>query len=136
MTSKRLPPPGLIPLLCALAVLVLLAPPPAAAEDMALDNGRIRAEFNDHGLVSIGTPKTARSLAFSADPSAVTIDGTPILIASLGPAEIEMAPARIAYRYARDPYTFDVVYELKPAWGFLTKQIIVTSARPRVFRVN
>ncbi len=136
MTPKRALPPGLLPILSGLAALVLLAAVPAAAEDMVLDNGRIRAEFNDHGLVAIGTPKTGRTLAFSADPSSVTIDGTPILIGRLGPAEIEMTPARVAYRYARDPYTFDVVYELKPAWDFLAKQIVVTSARSRVFRVH
>ena len=136
MTPKRALPPGLLPILSGLAALVLLAAVPAAAEDMVLDNGRIRAEFNDHGLVAIGIPKTGRTLAFSADPSSVTIDGTPILIGRLGPAEIEMTPARVAYRYARDPYTFDVVYELKPAWDFLTKQIVVTSARSRIFRVH
>jgi hypothetical protein len=125
-----------VPILMVLAALVGLAAPPAAAEEMALDNGRIRAEFNDQGLVSVGTPKTGRALGFSADPSSVTIDGTAVVIGRLGPAEVEMTPVRIAYRYARDPYTFDVVYELKPAWNFLTKQIVVTSARSRVFRIN
>ena len=66
----------------------------------------------------------------------MTIDGTVVEIGRLGPAEIEMTPAKIAYRYARDPFTFDVIYELKPAWHFLTKQIVVTSARSRVFHVN
>jgi hypothetical protein len=136
MTSKRALSPGLVPTILAMAVLAGAAAIPAAAEEMALDNGRIRAAFDDHGLVSIGTSKTGRTLALSADPSSVTIDGTAVLIGSLGPAEIEMTPAKVAYRYARDPYTFDVVYELKPAWDFLTKQIIVTSARNRVFRVN
>lgn len=119
-----------------LAVLLLIAALPAAAAEMTLDNGRLRAEFDDHGLVSIGAPKTGRTVTFSADPSSVTLDGTAVAIDRLGPAEIEMTPAKIAYRYARDPYTFDVVYELKPAWHFLTKQIVVTSARGRVFRVN
>ncbi len=118
------------------AALSLLAPPPAAAEEMALDNGRVRAEFNDRGLVSLSAPKAGRTLTFSADPALVTIDGAAILIGSLGPAEIEMTPAKVAYRYARDPFTFDVVYELKPAWDFLTKQIVVTSARGRAFRIN
>ena len=138
MISKRALPPGfsLTIILVACAGLVIAAATPAAAEDMALDNGRVRAEFNDRGLVSLGAPKTGRTLAFSADPSSITIDGVPLLINGLGPAEIEMTPAKVAYRYTRDPFTFDVVYELKPAWDFLTKQIIVASARSRVFHVN
>jgi hypothetical protein len=136
MTTKRALPPGPIRILSVLAALALAAAVPAAAEEMVLDNGRVRAEFSDQGLVSLGSPKTGRTLAFSADPSSVTIDGERILIGSLGPAEIEMTPAKVAYRYTRDPYTFDVIYELKPAWDFLTKQIIVTSARGRAFRVN
>jgi hypothetical protein len=136
MTPKRPSPPVLILCLIGFSALALAAVPGARAEDMVLDNGRIRASFNDQGLVSIGSPKPDRTLTFSADPSAVTIDGAAVLIGGLGPAEIEITPAKVAYRYTRDPFTFDVVYELKPAWEFLTKQIIVTSARSRVFHVN
>jgi hypothetical protein len=127
--------PRPIRLVLPLTALSLLLAVPAAA-DMVLDNGRVRAEFNDRGLVSIGAPKPGRTLAFSADPSSVTIDGVPVLIGAMGPAEIEMTPARVAYRYTRDPFTFDVVYELKPGRDFLTKQIVVASARSRVFRVQ
>jgi len=136
MTAKRAGRTPRIRLLTVLTVLLILAALPAAAAEMVLDNGRLRAEFDDHGLVSIAAPKTGRTLAFSADTSSVSIDGTAVDIGRLGPAEIEMTPAKVAYRYTRDPYTFDVVYELKPAWHFLTKQIVVTSARSRVFRVN
>jgi hypothetical protein len=136
MTLKRVVPAGLVPALCVLAALAGAATSPAAAEEMALDNGRVRAEFNDRGLVSIAAPKAGRTLSFSADPSSITIDDVPVLIDGLGPAEIEMTPAKVAYRYTRDPFTFDVVYELKPAWEFVTKQIVVTSARSRVFRIN
>ena len=125
-----------VPLALGLGLISLLAAPPAAAENTALDNGRIRAEFNDRGLVSVGAAKPGRMLAFSADPSSITIDGAPVLINDLGPAEIEMTPAKVAYRYTRDPFTFDVVYELKPGRDFLTKQIVVTSARSRAFRVR
>jgi hypothetical protein len=134
MTPKSLPPP--VRILLGLFPLLLAAVPSLSAEDMILDNGRIRASFNDQGLVSIGSLKPDRTLTFSADPAAITIDGQPVLIGSLGPAEIETTPAKVAYRYTRDPFTFDVVYELKPAWEFLTKQIIVTSARSRVFHIN
>jgi len=129
MTAKRALP--------ALIFLVLAVLPGSAraADNMALDNGRLRAEFDDRGLVSLAAPRTGRTLTFSADPSSVTIDGAVIDINGLGPAEIETTPAKVAYRYTRDPYTFDVVYELKPARDFLTKQIVVTSARSGVFRV-
>ena len=135
MTAKRLPR---VLLFLGPAALLLLAAVPvlAAAENMALDNGRIRAEFNDRGLVSIAAPRTARTLALSADPSSVTIDGAAVDIGALGPAEIEMTPAKVAYRYTRDPYTFDVIYELKPARDFLTKQIVVTSARSGAFHIQ
>ncbi len=138
MTAMRPTSPGPTRALLALAALsVLLASAVQAhAEDMALDNGRIRAAFNDQGIASISLPKSGRALAFSADPSTITIDGAAVLIGSLGPAEIEMTPAKVAYRYTRDPYTFDVIYELKPAWEFLTKQIVVSSARSRAFHIN
>jgi hypothetical protein len=136
MTVPRALPPRPIPLALILAVLALFAAPLLEAEEMALDNGRVRAVFNDRGLVSIAAPRTGRTLAVSADPAAVTIDGAPIPISGLGPAEIEMTPAKVAYRYYSDPFTFDVVYELKPAWDFLTKQIVVTSARRQAFRIN
>ena len=47
MTAKRVPPARLATLALGLAASVLLAAPPSAAEEMVLDNGRIRAEFND-----------------------------------------------------------------------------------------
>ena len=130
MTAKRA-----LPVLVFVSLAVLSAAVPAA-QDMVLDNGKIRAVFNDRGLVSLAAPQTGRTLTFSADPSSVTIDGAVVDIGGLGPAEIETTPAKIAYRYVRDPYTFDVIYELKPAWDFLTKQIVVASARSRVFRVQ
>jgi hypothetical protein len=124
--------------LSAVILLGLAAPPlpGLAAEDMVLDNGRLKAGFNDRGLVSISAVKPGRTLTFSADPASVTIDGETLSVGSLGPAEIEMTPAKVAYRYARDPFTLEVVYELKPAWDFLTKHVVVTSARRRPFRVQ
>jgi len=72
MTAKRALPALVF---VSLAALFLSAAVPAAAEDMALDNGRLRAVFNDHGLVSLAAPQTGRTLTFSADPSSVTIEG-------------------------------------------------------------
>jgi hypothetical protein len=129
-----------------LGILALVVPPAAgparwsalAAQDnaLALENGLLKAEFNDRGLVSLTGIKANRKIVLSADPSALTIDGTKISVETLGLAEIETKPARLTYRYTQDPYTIEVVYELRPGWGFLSKQVILTSAVSAPFHVS
>jgi len=70
ITAKRA-----LPALVFVSVAVLSAAMPAVAQDMALDNGRLRAVFNDRGLVSLAAPQTGWTLTFSADPASVTIEG-------------------------------------------------------------
>lgn len=121
-------------------VMLLAAAAPFAAgqsgEDMVLENGRLRARFDDAGLVSLSSVKTGRTVTFSVDPTILSLDGSSVDVRNLGPAEVEMTPAKVAFRYARDPYAFEVIYELKPAWHFLTKQVVVTSASRRPYRVG
>ncbi len=108
----------------------------AAAEEFVLENGRLRAEFNDRGLVALSDVRTGRRVAFSADPTGVAIDAQRVAVDGLGPAEVETKPAKLTFRYVRDPYTFDVAYELRPGWAFLSKQLVVTSAGRSSFRLK
>ncbi|MGD1008865.1 MAG: hypothetical protein ABR951_01800 [Candidatus Aminicenantales bacterium] len=103
---------------------------------LILENELIKAEFNDRGLVSLTGIRANRKIVFSADPSSLTVDGAKISVESFGQAELEMKPARLTYRYTQDPYTIEVVYELRPGWGFLSKQVILTSAVSAPFHVN
>jgi hypothetical protein len=119
-----------------LAVSGLSAAGEAQDNALALRNENLKADFNDHGLVSLTAVRTNRRIVFSADPSAVTVDGTKIVVAALGLAEMEIKPARMTYRYVKDPYTIEVVYELRPGWGFLSKQIILSSAAGAAFHVH
>jgi hypothetical protein len=108
----------------------------APAGDFVLENGRLKAEFSDRGLVSLTDLRTSHKVVFSGDPSALTVNGERIAVDSLGPAEVETKTAKLTFRYVRDPYTFDVAYELRPGWGFLSKQIILTSAVSTPLRVK
>jgi hypothetical protein len=110
--------------------------PPAQAGALVLENENLRAEFNDQGLVSLAGVKTGRKMVFSAGPTVLTIDGAKIAVETLGLAEMETKPARLTYRYSQDPYTIEIAYELRPGWGFLTKQVILTSAVSASFRIN
>jgi hypothetical protein len=124
-------------LILLLAVLLGLSSAVMAQESaFTLENGRLRAEFNDRGLVALSAPGTGRRIAFSADPTAIAFDGERIAVDNLGPAEVETKPAKLTYRYARDPYTFDISYELRPGWPFLSKQIVLTTAGRSSFRLK
>src|SRR5512143_500990 len=117
----------------------MAAPPGVLAgsqDELVLDNGRLRADFNDRGLVSVTSVRTNRRLGFSGDPAAITVDGRRLSVDELGPAEIEMKPARLTFRYAKDPYTLEVVYDLKAGWGFLSKHLVLTSAGRSAYRVD
>jgi hypothetical protein len=119
-----------------LAVSVLSGARPPQENAPALVNENLRADFNDHGLVSLTGVRTNRKIVLSGDPSAVTVDGARLEISSLGLAEMEIKPSRLTYRYVKDPYTIEVVYELRPGWGFLSKQIVLSSAAGAAFHVS
>ncbi len=106
------------------------------AEGFTLENGRLRAEFNDRGLVSLADVRTNHGIVLSADPTSLTVNGERLAVDEFGSAEVETKPAKLTFRYTKDPYTIDVTYELRPGWGFLTKQVILTSAVSAPFRVN
>ncbi len=107
-----------------------------SAEEFTLENGRIKAEFNEHGLVAITETGTERRIEFAGDGTSMRIDGELLDCADLGSAEIEITPSRMAFRYARDPVTLDVIYELRPGWGFLSKQLVYSSALRTTYRVE
>jgi hypothetical protein len=109
---------------------------PAQENPLTLENESLKAVFNDRGLVSLSALKTGRRIGFSADPSALTVDGARIAVGDLGLAEMEIKPARLTYRYVKDPYTIEVVYELRPGWAFLTKQIVLASAASAGYHVD
>jgi hypothetical protein len=127
----------LIGAILVITVLPAIPAAPAAQENaLTLENENLRAVFSDHGLASLSALKTNRKIVFSSDPSALTINGTKIAVADLGLAEMEIKPARLTYRYVKDPYTIEVVYELRPGWGFLSKQVILSSAASATFHID
>lgn len=108
----------------------------AQDESMVLDNGLLRAEFGDSGLASLTDQKLKKGLKFGRDRFSVRIGGKVFEPAGLGLAEIEMRPASLVYRYTADPYTFEIIYELRQGRRFLTKQIKVTTASFSPFQVE
>ncbi len=138
MKTKRAGFALLLPIL-ALPLLNGLCPPAARCsqpQDLTLDNGRLKAEFNERGLVSLTELQALRKIVFAGDPSTITIGGRTLTVSDLGTAEIETKPSRLSFRYTQDPYTIEVAYELRPGWAFLSKQIILSTASPSTYHIN
>jgi len=110
---------------------VLLAVSSAAfsQETHVLKNDRIKAEFDERGLVGISA--NDRTLEFKGDLSAITIDGRTIDTSTLTPAGVDGKGNTLIYRFGPD---LNVVYEIKPDWGFVSKQLVYSKGGE--FRVN
>ncbi len=113
-----------------------IPPLAGAAEDFVLDNGRLRAEFDERGLVALSDLRSKRRIEFSGETASITVDGVTMSGPDLGFAEIESTPSRMAYRYVRDPVTLEVFYELRPGRDFLSKHLVYNSALRGAYHVD
>jgi hypothetical protein len=108
----------------------------ATASAASLSNDRISADFNDRGLASLHDEATRSTYHFSRDDFEFTIDGRRYDSGTLPAPERSADETRITFTYREGPFEFAVVYELRPGWRFLSKQIAIAAASPAKFRVD
>ena len=125
MTISRLAP---------LALALLLKASLVGAQ--TLTNGQLRAEFGPRGLTSIRDLASARTHRFRADEFAITLGGQVFGSAGLRSPNKRTTRETVVYRYIAGTYAFDVTYELKPGWRFVSKQISVVSLVAKSFHVG
>src|SRR3954447_10272343 len=116
-------------------VLALVLVPACTARGIELSNGVITARFEDRGLVAVAD-NTRGEYTFSSDEFWAVVDGRRIDPSQLPRPTIDRAGLTLTYKYRADRLTVDVVYEMRPAWGFVSKQLRIQSSESRVFRVN
>ena len=102
-----------------------------------LTNDRVSAHFNARGLQSIYDQSLKRTFQLSHDEFALNIDGQEILSQRLNAPTVRNEASTLVYSFEAAPYKVCVTYELKPGWGFVSKQLAVTSfSAKQSFRVN
>src|SRR5947209_3386461 len=116
-------------------VLAVFLVPVCTAQGIELSNGVIKARFDDRGLVSLAD-STHGEYPFSSDAFWAVVDGRKIDPSRLPRPTADRAGLTLTYRYAANGFTIDVVYEMRPAWGFVSKQLRIQSSESRVFRVD
>jgi hypothetical protein len=101
-----------------------------------LENEKIRADFDAGGLVSLCDKQLNQALSFSADHWSFIIDHHLVDSVHLEPRERVREPDGIRYVFREGSFDVNVVYQLKPGWRFITKQLFVANRKNDVYTVR
>ena len=107
-----------------------------AAGAQVLRNTHLRVAFGARGLASITDLSSARTDRLLSDDAAVTIGADTFDTRTLAAPSREVRRNEVIYHYRTGTYRFDVMYELKPGWSFVGKQLSVTALVARKFTVG
>lgn len=110
-----------LPVFPSILLVAAAAPHAQAAERLA--NDHVRAELDDRGLTSF-TLRGEPTLRMTEVPVSLKIDGA--TISAVGSPRITRGQGKVTYAYASEGYGLEVVYELRPTWRFVSKQIRVS----------
>lgn len=125
-------------ILLGASLLVGIISSAAVSAERMLKNNTITARFGDRGLVSITDTRSGKTIDFGDNGSSITVDGKVYHTDKLDSSGVTETSSTVTYTYSADGTPFKVVYELKPAWVFLSKQLVFAgeSAAYRVNTVN
>lgn len=116
------------------AVLLVLGAQVAAAQ--VLRNTQLRAQFGSRGLTSLTSVADGRTIRLRSDDVAITLATQLIDSRSLPAPSRRVAQDSVIYQYRTGTFNLDVIYELRPGWHFISKQISVTALAARNFSVG
>ena len=101
-----------------------------------LANESLRVQFGPRGMTAITDLVHPRTHALGRDDFAVTI-GEQSYASGMLPTPVTrtIRNGRV-FRYRAGAFVIDVTYELKPRWGFVSKQVSVTANAQQTFVVH
>ncbi len=120
--------------LCLIAATGFLVP--VVRSENALSNEKLRVGFDARGLSSIDDLALGKSIRFREDKFSIVVDDKEISSEALMPKPPQKEGNKLIYSYASPPYTLEAVYELRPGWRFVSKQLFVRAPAGSQFRVN
>jgi len=117
-------------------VLAALAHPASGQSAPILSNDAIRAEFAGPRLAALVDLRTGFRVRFADETFSLTIDGAKIDEKSLVPTVLKSDRQRFACTYRGSNFNVRVIYEVRPGWRFLSKQVVVEPIGGADYRVN
>ncbi|MDQ6887998.1 MAG: hypothetical protein M3068_11985 [Gemmatimonadota bacterium] len=117
-------------------LLIGAAPGLLLATPAVLSNAHLRAEFDERGLVALVDRAGGTTFRLEQDGFSLALDSTTFDSRMLSLPTRRFAPGRVVYVWAAGAYRLELVYELRPGWRFLSKQLFVTASPAASFRVR
>ncbi|MCF7674067.1 MAG: hypothetical protein K9N23_01770 [Akkermansiaceae bacterium] len=115
-----------LPRCLSLTAGLFLFAPLASGGQFRLDNGLLTAEFDDHGLTGLAAAGAPAVLEFANDSAALEVAGERLEVAGLKLTGMKEEKESLTYSYAAGNRQLEVVYQLKPSWRFVSKQLRLT----------
>jgi hypothetical protein len=101
-----------------------------------LENTHLSALFSQAGLTGLYDRKLNKTYKIDQDAFSVTIDDHIITSGDIKTTSINKGNDRLTYVLEDDNYSISVVYELKPSWAFVSKQLKIRPKIKKSFMVN
>lgn len=123
---------------CRLAISFFLLTCTAISFGQILDlkNNQITATFGTRGLTSVSNQDSSAQVHFKSDEFSFSIDQDEFDSANLTPKIERSGDDRITYRYGAHGYIVNVVYEMRPDWRFVTKQLQISEAPRTTYKLQ
>lgn len=113
-----------VPLAVAAVSIAMLAAP-AIGRAGSLDNGVLSARFEDGALVRLALAGGGQ-IELAGESGSITIDGKTLAVPGLKRLDEQTTPDSVTFIYdAGEGRRLRVVYELKPAWHFIAKRLVL-----------
>lgn len=122
-------------------VLLLSAVPLAHAGSniapIVLDNGILRVTFNEVGIETIYDIGTGHKIVVEQDDFQLELaDGRRFVADASAAVSADRRKQQATYAYQAAGFNVEVVYDLKPGWRFVSKQILISTTTPGQFTVR
>ena len=115
--------------------LLLVGDMPGFANE-TLENDLLRVEFDDQGLAALHDKASNKTLEFEGDYFSFIVEHNLIDSKHLEAREHIPTADSLTYTFKDGAIDVQVIYELKPGWRFITKQIRFTSKKDDIYTVS
>jgi hypothetical protein len=105
--------------------------------NLTLHNKFLEVNFDKQGLLSITDKLNSHTLLFHNDSASITVNDYTLDTVNADPVKIEKEGNSLSYTSTFNGHSLKVIYELKPGWSFVSKQLIFDPQKQsEVYHVN